>query len=98
MGGGHVDAHVEDLDRIVRTLRQGASDLDGPAGQAPDAPDAGASTGAVAGALRDLGTSVVALVNDLDQMASSVASSRGTYQETDLDNANDLNRQINGGH
>jgi len=98
MGGdGHVDVRLDDLDRIASTLREGASRLDGPAKETPDPPDAAQSTGAVAGALEEIGAAVVALRKDLDEMAANVANSHGDYRHTEVDNANRLNDQMNGG-
>ena len=57
MGNDNLDA----LGRIASTLHRGASALEGPAGRAPDPPDAGASTGVVAGALAELGAQITAL-------------------------------------
>lgn len=98
MGNDNLDAHLDELGRIASTLHRGASELEGPAGRAPDPPDAGASTGVVAGALAELGAQITALSKDLDEMAHNVTSSRGSYHETDVDNANEIDRNVNGGH
>lgn len=98
MSNPNVDAHLEELDRIPRTLRQGAADLNAPAGKAPEPPDAGQSTAALAGALHEVSQQILAMSKDLEQMATNVAQSRGVYQETDADNARKFQPNGNEGH
>lgn len=81
------------LERLAGRLRSGASDLLGPAGVAPDAPDAGVSTPAVAGALAEIGRAVIGLDETMTEVADKVVQSHGEYQETDAGNASDLKRQ-----
>lgn len=98
MSSPNVDAHLEEFGRLPRTLRQGAGDLNAPAGKAPDPPDAGQSTAAVAGALHEVSQQVLAISKDLEQMATNVERSRGTYQETDADNARKFHPNGDEGH
>lgn len=47
------------LERLAGRLRSGASDLERPAGDAPDTPDAGVSAPALVGALAEIGRAVI---------------------------------------
>ncbi len=95
MGG--FDTRLDDLDRLATTLHQGAIQLDGPTGTAQAPPDAGQSSGELAGALEEISAAVVALRQDLDQMATNVRTSSGQYQDTEVDTANKLSRQLDSG-
>lgn len=88
--GFNVD-HGE-LKRLASRIRSGASDLDAPAGDAPDAPDAGVSTAAVTGALAEIGRAVIGLDETMTEVADNVVQSHGDYQETDHSNAGNLHR------
>lgn len=87
----HVDPGT--LERLASRLRQGESELSGPAEAAPEVPDAGASTGPLAGVFSEIAKGMLGLGAEMTETADKVADSRGTYQDTDQDNAADLRRQ-----
>lgn len=87
-GSVHVDPGT--LERLANRLRQGEGELSAPAQSAPDAPDAGVSTGPVAGALSEITQGMLGLSTALNEVASRVVRSRGDYCEVDADNAAQL--------
>lgn len=87
MGDGMLGTDLGELERIASSLRGGASSLDGPSQSAPEAPDAGGFSGLIAGKLTEVAGAVLAIHEDLEQMANQIAQSRGQYHETDLGNA-----------
>lgn len=90
MGNPGFTVDQGELERLAGRLRSGASDLESPAGDAPNAPDAGVSTAAVTGALAEIARGVIGLDETILEVADNVAQSHGDYQETDQSNAGNL--------
>lgn len=71
------------LERLAERLRKGASDLDASAGGMPNAPDAGASTRAVTGAMAEIARAVIGLNQTMAEIADKVVQGHGDYREVD---------------
>lgn len=91
---GHFAIDPGTLERSADRLRQGASDLDHVAGNAPDAPDAGVSRPAATGALAEIARAVVGLNETMNEIADKVLQCHGDYHEIDESNAADIQSQL----
>ncbi len=84
------DAHLDELTGLANRLRDAGTQMESvPA--APSAPQVGASTQAVAGALAMLASSAAGVSEGMVAIGDAVQSGRDLYQETDDTNAEDLN-------
>lgn len=81
------------LERLSSRLQHGTDDLQRSVNDATDAPDAGVSSAALAGALSEITKGIVGLSEDMSETADKVVQSRGNYQETDQGNAAELQQQ-----
>lgn len=80
------DAHLGEMEGIASKLRSGGTQMESTA-SAPPAPQVGASTQAVAGALAMLASSSAGISEGLGAIGDAVQSGRDLYEDTDQANA-----------
>jgi hypothetical protein len=88
---------VKDLNRLARTLAEGADDLEGLAGTAPAIPDAGPSSGAVGSGISALAEVMSKIVQTTANAADEAQASGSTYHRAEDANSETLGR-IRGPH
>ncbi len=78
---------VGELDAVVRMLADGATGLNGQAGNAPQVPDAGESSADIAGTLSAIYASASTIVRSIAAAGDRVVASAASYHNNDLNNA-----------
>ncbi len=96
MGGQEVKADRERLAAMANQLRESTTDLEGAAKSVPPMPEVSVSADKVSHTLTEITKTVAGLMAGVEQTASQIDASDGSYGETDNTAVSELERSGDG--